>query len=142
MKAESFRLLHQVSRPSQCQQCVRVRNVGSSAEKEIPRRTRLHVGARRKEQLGLYHNELNYMQSCWTAGYVIGQIPSNIILTRVRPSLWIPSMEVHPQRKGDDGCITKTTDTVEQVLWTVLTFCLCRCTTARQVYAVRFFVGK
>lgn len=49
---------------------------------------------RRKEQLGLYGNELNYMQSCWTAGYVIGQIPSNIVLTRVRPSIWIPSMEV------------------------------------------------
>lgn len=47
-----------------------------------------------KEQLGLYGNELNYMQSCWTAGYVIGQIPSNIMLTRIRPSIWIPSMEV------------------------------------------------
>lgn len=49
---------------------------------------------RRKEQLGLYGNELNYMQSCWTAGYVIGQIPSNILLTRIRPSIWIPFMEV------------------------------------------------
>ncbi|KAM0800804.1 putative MFS transporter Liz1/Seo1 [Usnea florida] len=73
-----------------------------------------------KEQLGLYGNELNYMQSCWTAGYVIGQIPSNILLTRIRPSIWIPSLEV---------------------TWTVLTFCLCRCTNARQIYALRFFVG-
>lgn len=73
-----------------------------------------------KEQLGLYGNELNYMQSCWTAGYVIGQIPSNILLTRIRPSIWIPSMEV---------------------TWTVLTFCLCQCTSARQIYAVRFLVG-
>ena len=51
-------------------------------------------GVYRKEQLGLYGNELNYMQSCWTAGYVIGQIPSNILLTRIRPSIWIPSLEV------------------------------------------------
>ena len=50
---------------------------------------------RRKEKLGLYGNELNYMQSCWTARYVIGQIPSNVLLTLIRPSSWIPSMEVH-----------------------------------------------
>jgi ACS family pantothenate transporter-like MFS transporter len=49
---------------------------------------------RRKEQLGLYGNQLNYMQTAWTVGYVIGEIPSNIVLTRVRPSLWIPTMEV------------------------------------------------
>ncbi|KAL8793243.1 MAG: hypothetical protein Q9195_004179 [Heterodermia aff. obscurata] len=46
-----------------------------------------------KEQLSLYKNELNYMQTCWTVGYVVGQIPSNIVLTRFRPSIWIPSME-------------------------------------------------
>jgi hypothetical protein len=34
------------------------------------------------------------MQTCWTVGYVIGEIPSNIILTRIRPSIWIPAMEV------------------------------------------------
>ncbi|KAK5405227.1 hypothetical protein LTR06_008922 [Exophiala xenobiotica] len=73
-----------------------------------------------KEDLGLYGNQLNYMQTLWTVGYVIGQIPSNLILTRVRPSIWIPSMEV---------------------LWTILTFCLCRCNTANQIYALRFFVG-
>lgn len=74
-----------------------------------------------KEDLGLYGDELNIMQSCWTVGYVIGQLPSNIILTKFRPSLWIPTMEV---------------------LWTVLTFCLSRCSTAKQIYALRFFIGK
>ncbi|EOD46987.1 putative pantothenate transporter protein [Neofusicoccum parvum UCRNP2] len=73
-----------------------------------------------KEDLGLYGDELNIMQSCWTVGYVIGQLPSNIILTKFRPSLWIPTMEV---------------------LWTVLTFCLSRCSTAKQIYALRFFIG-
>lgn len=28
-----------------------------------------------KEDLGLYGNELNYMQTCWTIGYVLGEIP-------------------------------------------------------------------
>jgi hypothetical protein len=49
----------------------------------------------RKEDLGLYQNQLNYMQTCWTVGYVIGEIPSNIFLTRVRPRYWIPTMEVN-----------------------------------------------
>lgn len=28
-----------------------------------------------KEDLNLFGNELNYMQTCWTVGYVIGEIP-------------------------------------------------------------------
>lgn len=28
-----------------------------------------------KEDLGLYGNQLNYMVTCWTVGYVIGEIP-------------------------------------------------------------------
>jgi ACS family pantothenate transporter-like MFS transporter len=28
-----------------------------------------------KEDLGLFGNELNYMQTAWTVGYVIGEIP-------------------------------------------------------------------
>lgn len=60
------------------------------------------------------------MQTCWTVGYVIGEIPSNLVLTRVRPSIWIPSLEI---------------------LWTVLTFSTSRCSTAQQIYVVRFFVG-
>ena len=28
-----------------------------------------------KEDLGLYKNQLNYMQTCWTVGYVIGEVP-------------------------------------------------------------------
>lgn len=60
------------------------------------------------------------MQTLWTVGYVLGEIPSNMILTRVRPSIWIPLLEV---------------------FWTILTFCTSRCNTAQQLYAVRFLVG-
>ncbi len=31
-----------------------------------------------KEDLGLNGNQLNYMQTCWTVGYVIGQIPRQV----------------------------------------------------------------
>jgi MFS family permease len=51
---------------------------------------------------------------------VIGQIPSNLLLTRIRPSIWIPALELS---------------------WTILTFCTCKCNSAEQLYAIRFFVG-
>ncbi|EGY22586.1 hypothetical protein VD0002_g4504 [Verticillium dahliae] len=73
-----------------------------------------------REDLGLYGNELNYMQTCWTVGYVLGEIPSNLLLTKIRPSLWIPACEV---------------------TWSVLTILLAKCTNANQIYALRFFIG-
>ena len=71
-----------------------------------------------KEDLGLYGNELNYMVSAWTVGYVIGEIPSNMVLTRIRPSIWIPAMEI---------------------TWSVLTMLVSRCNSATQIYILRFF---
>ncbi|KAM0327198.1 hypothetical protein ACHAQA_006331 [Verticillium albo-atrum] len=73
-----------------------------------------------REDLGLYGNELNYMQTFWTVGYVIGEIPSNLLLTKIRPSIWIPACEV---------------------TWSVLTILLAKCTSAKQIYALRFFIG-
>jgi len=73
-----------------------------------------------KEDLNLYGNQLNYMQSLWTVGYVLGEIPSNIALTRIRPSIWIPTMEV---------------------IWAVLTFATSRANSVQALYALRFFVG-
>ncbi|RMZ78714.1 hypothetical protein DV737_g3756, partial [Chaetothyriales sp. CBS 132003] len=73
-----------------------------------------------KEDLSLYGNQLNYMQSLWTVGYVIGEIPSNMLLTRVRPSLWIPACEV---------------------TWATMTILLAVCKNAQQMYVLRFFIG-
>ncbi|KAK1955672.1 major facilitator superfamily transporter [Colletotrichum sublineola] len=73
-----------------------------------------------KEDLGLYGNELNYMQVCWTVGYVVGEIPSNMLLTRIRPGIWIPVCEV---------------------TWSVLTILLAKCSTATHIYVLRFFIG-
>lgn len=72
-----------------------------------------------KEDMSLYGNEINYLVTSWVVGYVIGQIPSNLILTRVRPSIWIPTCEV---------------------IWSVLTI-LIKCTNFKSMYALRFFVG-
>ncbi|KAG9715422.1 hypothetical protein KCU73_g15938, partial [Aureobasidium melanogenum] len=47
-----------------------------------------------KEDLNMYGNELVTSTSIWTVGYVIGQIPSNLLLTRVSPRWVIPSLEV------------------------------------------------
>ncbi|KAK7408489.1 hypothetical protein QQX98_009356 [Neonectria punicea] len=73
-----------------------------------------------KEDLNMAGNELNYMQTLWTVGYVLGEIPSNLLLTRVRPSIWIPACEV---------------------TWSVLTIIMAKCTNVRQIYALRFFIG-
>lgn len=45
-----------------------------------------------KEDLSLYGNELVTSTSIWTVGYVIGQIPCNLLLTRVSPRWVIPAV--------------------------------------------------
>lgn len=73
-----------------------------------------------KEDLAMNGNQINLVDTAWTVGYVVGQIPSQIVLTKVRPSIWVPSCEL---------------------LWTVLTFCLAAAKTSDHVIAIRFFVG-
>ena len=43
-----------------------------------------------------------------------------MLLTRIRPSIWIPACEV---------------------TWSVLTILLAKCTNATQIYVLRFFIG-
>ncbi|KAJ4475442.1 major facilitator superfamily domain-containing protein [Lentinula lateritia] len=73
-----------------------------------------------QEDLHLVGNDLNYITTAWTCGYVIGQIPSNLLITRIRPSLWIPAMEV---------------------LWSVLTVLLSTSKNFTHLVVIRFFVG-
>ncbi|KAK7755094.1 hypothetical protein SLS62_002909 [Diatrype stigma] len=73
-----------------------------------------------KEDLAMNGNEINLVDTAWTVGYVVGQIPSQVVLTKVRPSIWVPSCEL---------------------VWTVLTFCLAAATRSGHVIAIRFFVG-
>jgi ACS family pantothenate transporter-like MFS transporter len=91
-----------------------------------------------KEDLNMYGNELVTSQhdslvtsakqcsplitgtSIWTVGYVIGQIPSNLLLTRVSPRWVIPSLEVG---------------------WGIATICTSRVGSYKALYALRFLVG-
>ncbi|KAF2670485.1 major facilitator superfamily transporter [Microthyrium microscopicum] len=73
-----------------------------------------------KEDLSLYGKELNYANAIWSAAYVIGQIPSNLLLTRVNVPIYIASLEL---------------------LWTIFTFAHAGVHNTTQLYFFRFFVG-
>jgi MFS transporter, ACS family, pantothenate transporter len=73
-----------------------------------------------KEDLNVVGNEYQTFTTMWTIGYVISQISSQMICTRVRPSLWCPSWEL---------------------LWVAVTFCTAAVKTPQQLYACRFLVG-
>jgi len=73
-----------------------------------------------KEDLNMYNNELVTSVSIWTIGYVIGQIPSNLLLTRVSPRWVIPSLEVG---------------------WGIATICTSRVESYKALYSLRFLVG-
>jgi MFS transporter, ACS family, pantothenate transporter len=73
-----------------------------------------------EEDLQMYGNQLVTSTSIYTVGYVIGQIPSNLLLTRVSPRWVIPSLEVG---------------------WGIATICTSTVQSYRALYAVRFLVG-
>ncbi|KAG6366097.1 hypothetical protein INS49_000273 [Diaporthe citri] len=45
-----------------------------------------------KEEIGFVGDQLNQINTCFTVGYVLGQIPSNLSLHYVRPRVFFPSM--------------------------------------------------
>ncbi|KKY19656.1 putative pantothenate transporter liz1 [Diplodia seriata] len=55
-----------------------------------------------------------------TAGYVIAQIPHGIMIQKIQPQIWLPSM---------------------MALWAGLTMCTAACKTYEQMCVVRFFQG-
>ncbi|CAK7223969.1 hypothetical protein SBRCBS47491_005388 [Sporothrix bragantina] len=73
-----------------------------------------------KEDLELYGNQLNYANAVWSAAYVFGQVPSNLLLTRVNVPLYIAFLEF---------------------AWSAFTFAHAGIKTVNQLYCFRFFVG-
>ncbi|POS75534.1 major facilitator superfamily transporter [Diaporthe helianthi] len=73
-----------------------------------------------KEDLALYGKELNYATAIWSAAYVFGQIPSNLLLTRVNVPLYVAFLEF---------------------AWTVFTFAHAGVKNVNELYIFRFFVG-
>lgn len=73
-----------------------------------------------KEDLKLNGNQLNLLTTYWTVGYIIGQLPSQIIITKVRPSIWLPTAEL---------------------AWGFLVMGMAGAKNIQTLYALRFFVG-
>ncbi|GAA5843309.1 hypothetical protein JCM11251_007282 [Rhodosporidiobolus azoricus] len=73
-----------------------------------------------KEDLGFYGNELTWFTTYFTIGTSIAMIPSNWIITVVRPSYWLAGTEF---------------------LWGVLTLVLYKANSAEMIYAMRFLIG-
>ncbi|EPE07878.1 pantothenate transporter liz1 [Ophiostoma piceae UAMH 11346] len=73
-----------------------------------------------KEDLGMHGNDLNLLTTYWTIGYILGQIPSQIIMTRVPPSVWLPSLEL---------------------TWSLLVIGMAGAQDLRTLHVLRFFVG-
>lgn len=73
-----------------------------------------------KEDLSLSGNDLNYLTTYWTIGYILGNMPSQIILTKVRPSIWLPTLEI---------------------VWSILVIGMAGAKNVSTIYALRFFIG-
>lgn len=74
-----------------------------------------------KEDLSLYGNELNWLNIVYLSGYVLGQIPFLLLISRPKFSKYVlPTLEV---------------------LYGTCTFCQSRITNIDQLYALRFLVG-
>jgi ACS family pantothenate transporter-like MFS transporter len=65
-------------------------------------------------------NELSWMNSYFLIGTILGGPVANLIITVVRPRIWLPS------------CL---------LIWSVFVLFLFKCNTASQFYALRFCIG-
>lgn len=73
-----------------------------------------------KEYYKMEGAELNYLQTVWIVGYIVGQVPSNQILQRTSARYYLGGLEL---------------------VWMALTFLTLTCTNIKSLYALRFFVG-
>ncbi|AEO67353.1 uncharacterized protein THITE_2116246 [Thermothielavioides terrestris NRRL 8126] len=73
-----------------------------------------------KEDLGFQGNQLNQINTCFTVGYVLGQIPSNLSLHYVKPRVFFPAMMVG---------------------WAALTMLTAATRSPQAIMAIRFFQG-
>ncbi|KAJ1325889.1 MFS transporter ACS family pantothenate transporter [Microdochium nivale] len=73
-----------------------------------------------KEDLHLYGNELNFFSTYFSIAYCLMLVPSQIILTYVRPSYWLSGLEV---------------------IWGIITGLIALTTNANQVYVLRVLLG-
>ncbi|RDA86505.1 hypothetical protein CP532_2006 [Ophiocordyceps camponoti-leonardi (nom. inval.)] len=73
-----------------------------------------------REDLGFVGDQLNQINTCFTVGYILGQVPSNLSLSYIRPRLWFPSM---------------------MLLWGALTMTTAATHSPKAIMAIRLFQG-
>jgi len=73
-----------------------------------------------KEDLSLFGNELVEFTTYFSIGYAIFIVPSQLIQTRVRPSLFLPVCEI---------------------IWGLFTLFTYKAGNAKTIFALRFFLG-
>jgi MFS transporter, ACS family, pantothenate transporter len=73
-----------------------------------------------EQDLDMSGNDLNYLTTYWTIGYILGNLPSQIVLTKVRPSIWLPTLEI---------------------IWSVLVIGMAGAKSVTTIYVLRFFIG-
>ncbi|KAK7208153.1 putative pantothenate transporter [Myxozyma melibiosi] len=73
-----------------------------------------------KEDLNLYGQERNLFTTFFNVGYLVGSTPSQLIINRVRPSIWIPSCEI---------------------VWSCVVMCIAAAQNAKAIYGLRFLLG-
>ncbi|KAH6608295.1 mfs pantothenate transporter [Trichoderma cornu-damae] len=73
-----------------------------------------------KEDLGFVGIQFNEINTCFTVGYVLGQIPSNLSLYYIKPRIWFPLM---------------------MILWGGLTMVTASVHNPQSIMAIRFFQG-
>jgi ACS family pantothenate transporter-like MFS transporter len=73
-----------------------------------------------KEDLNFKGNQLNQINTVFTVGYIIGQVPSNLALYYIKPRIFFPSM---------------------MVIWGALTMVTASAQKPSSIIAIRFFQG-
>lgn len=96
---------------------------------------KLPVDSGMKEDLALYGKELNYATAIWSAAYVFGQIPSNLLLTRVSHEKEPESRFVLTPKKQVNAPLYIA---FLEFAWTVFTFAHAGVKDVNQLYVFRF----
>lgn len=73
-----------------------------------------------QESLSMYGNEYTYAGTAYTVAYAVMQVPSTLIVQKVRPSIWLPTMEIG---------------------WAIFTFAQAGLQNVGELYAFRFLIG-
>ncbi|KAK9455036.1 major facilitator superfamily domain-containing protein [Dipodascopsis uninucleata] len=73
-----------------------------------------------KEDLKLYGQQRNLFNTTYYVGYILGAIPSQFLINKIRPSFWLPCCEL---------------------AWSFLVMAIALSQSATPIYVLRFFIG-